>query len=57
MKKDLEEILKENREWYWQKKREMIAKTKKEYRKEVILTSFIGLFIVVTTVILISKGL
>jgi len=55
MKKNLQEVLKENQEKEWQRKKKMIAEAKREHKKEAILTGIVGGFtIVVTILILIS---
>lgn len=55
MKKTFEEVLKENQEKMRNKKREEIKIIKKERTKETILTIFIGVFIVSTTLFILEK--
>ena len=55
MKKTFEEVLKENQEKMRTKRKEEIKRMKREKTKETILTIFIGLFIVSTTLFILSK--
>jgi capsular polysaccharide biosynthesis protein len=55
MKKTFEEVLKENREKIRNKRKEEIKRIKSERMKETILTIFIGLFIVSTTLFILTK--
>jgi hypothetical protein len=55
MKKGLKEVLKENRERELKRRYEMMARARKQEKKETMLTILIGLFIVATTVVIITK--
>lgn len=55
MKKTFEEVLKENQEKMRTKRKEEIKRMKREKTKETILTIFIGLFIVSTTLFILNN--
>lgn len=55
MKKTFEEVLKENQEKMRTKRKEEIERMKREKTKETILTIFIGLLIVSTTLFILNN--
>lgn len=55
MEKELQEVLKENRERKRAFIKEQIRRQKKEEKKEIILTFIIGVFIIITTILLLNS--
>lgn len=55
MKTNMQEVLKENREREWQRRRELIKQIETQQKINTILTILIGMFIVWTTIVIVMN--